>query len=318
MKNAILVTLLSILIFLGCTKEKIIEIPVPVDKQYRWKLDSNFLYDNSIISNSFATENELYLYGKYFSVLTYDKNSKQNVINYRLRGEPNNNFKMPISTSYFVNIYQNTTYFISTKYPVLEYGHSTYKFGYINPNLATNLALPFYELGQCMAINNKNQVLIPYTTFDPSRDVNIGSNYTFLMADVSDKSNGEAIRIEKTKTVSVDNGGYPLNNLFSNKDYFIASLKTNYKISSDGKVKCIASNYFFKKVFQRGDTLYAVSDDGNLLRSTNDADDWNSVGKLPFSFTNSHYYLINNEVIGTYFSQLFHFQINGKSGRAHV
>jgi hypothetical protein len=313
MKKATLLLLLSILIFLGCTKEKIIEIPVPVDKQYRWKLDSNFLYNNSIIANSFATENELYLYGKYFSVLTYDKNSKEKVENYTLRGEPNTNFKMPISPSFFINTYQNTVIFIPTQGPVTEYNTSYQRFGYVNPNLVTTLAFPSYDFGQCMAINKKNQALIPYTSYDPTTNLADGNIFYFLLADINVINDGQRSEIAQTKTVTIQNDGPYMSSLFTHKDYFVAYLRKNYKIYSDGKVKQIAPNYALKKVFQKSDTLYAFSPDGSILRSTNDAEDWIKLGTGNTNLAYTNYYLVNNEVIGTYFSQLFHFKIDGNN-----
>lgn len=308
MKNATLITLLSIMIFLGCTKE----IPVPVDKQYRWKVDSNFLFNNSIVMNSFATENELYLYGRYFSVLSYDKNSKENVINYGLRGEANNNFKMPISPSFFISTFQSTVIIIPTLHPVSG-GELYYRIRNVNPNLTNTLTLPPYELGQCMAINSKNQALIPYTSFDPV--TNISSNYfSFLLANINVINDGQRAEMTKNQIITIEDGGYFMSNLFTHKDYFVTYLpRKNYKIYPDGKFKQISPNYTLDKVFQRGDTLYAVSFDGSLLRSTNDAEDWSKMGTLRRDFANVSYYLVNNEVIGTYFSQLFHFQINGNT-----
>ena len=310
MKNATVLLLLSLFTFLGCVKEKIIEIPVPVDKQYRWKRDSNFLYDNSIILNSFATENELFLYGKYFSVLSIDKNSKEGVTNYFLRGEPNPNFKMPISSSFFINTYQNTVIFIPTAQPVTG-GEFYYRFGYVNPNLTTTLTLPSYDFGQCMAINNKNQALIPYSSYDPTVSVVEGESLNFLLADINVKFDGAKAEMTQSKTVTIKNGGYIPTNIFTHKDYFMVTLRFNYKIYPDGKVKPIAPNYSIKKVFQKGDTLYAFSVDGSLLRSTNDAEDWNKLATFQNVFTNAKYYLINNEIIGTYFGQLFHVKITG-------
>jgi hypothetical protein len=311
MKKATLYLLLSTLAFLGCTKEKIIEIPTPVDKQYRWKLDSNFLYNNSIIMNSLATENELYLYGRYFSVLSYDKDSKEKVINYGLRGEPNPNFKMPISSSFFINTFQSTVIFIPTLQPVSG-GEQYYRIGNVNPNLTNILALPSYDFGQCMAINNKNQALIPYSSYDPIN--NIGSNYfSFLLVNINVTNDGYRAEVAKTQTVVIDNEGPYVTNLFTHKDYFITLLRKNYKVYTDGKFKQISPNYALKKVFQKSDTLYAFSFDGSILRSTNDAEDWIKLGTGNFNLANLNYYLINNEVIGTYFSQLFHFKINGNN-----
>ena len=310
MKNATLLTFLSVFTFLGCTKEKIIEIPVPVDKQYRWKVDSNFLYNNSIISNSFATENELYLYGKYFSVLTYDKNSKEEVENYTLRGEPNTNYKMPISSSFFINTYQNTIIFTPNSEPVTG-GEFYYRFGNVNPNLTNILAFPSYEFGQCMAINNKNQALIPYTSYDPITNLS-KNNFSFLLANINVTSDGYRVGVNKIQTITIDDEGPFMSNLFSHKDYFVAYFRgASYKIYSDGKVKPTASGIVLKKICQKGDTLYAFSPNGNIFRSTNDAEDWIKLGTGNSNLASFQYYLINNEVIGTYFSQLFHFKIDG-------
>jgi hypothetical protein len=313
MKKTTLFLLLSILVFIGCTKEKIIEIPVPVDKQYRWKVDSNFLFNNSIVMNSFATENELYLYGKYFSVLSYNEKGKQKVENYTLRGQSNANFKMPISPSFFINTYQNTVIFIPTQGPVTANNASYYGFGYINPNLVTTLELPPYDLGQCMAINNKNQALIPFSSYNPTVSVVDGEYFNFLLADIKVVNDGQRAEVAQTKIVTIKNGGYALTNLFSHKDYFISYLRFNYKIYSDGRVKPIAPNYALRKILQKSDTLYAFSTDGSLLRSTNDAEDWIKLGTGTSSLIFANFYLVNNEVVGAYFDQLYHLKINGNS-----
>jgi hypothetical protein len=72
-------------------------------------------------------------------------------------------------------------------------------------------------------------------------------------------------------------------------------------------LKVLISIYQIRK----SDTLYAFSFDGSILRSTNDAEDWIKLGTGNSDLARLNYYLVNNEVIGTYFSQLFHFKIDG-------
>jgi hypothetical protein len=314
MKKATLSLLFGIMIFLGCTKEKLVEIPVPFEKQYRWKLDSNFMYDNSVIANSFATENELYLYGKYFSVVTFDKNNKERVENYRLRGEPNVNFKMPISETFFINTFQSTVLFIPTQGPVTEYNTSSYRFGNINANLTTTLAFPSYEFGQCMAINKKNQALIPYTSYNPTTNTFDANNFNFILSDVNVINDGQRAVITKTKTVSLNDADFAMYNLFTHKDYFIASFRSsNHKIYTDGTVKTIYRNGTLRRIIAKNDTLYAFSSGGDILRSTNDAEDWMKLGTGSNNLANVNYYLIGNEIVGTYMSQLYHFVTNGNT-----
>jgi hypothetical protein len=316
MKKATLFLLFGIMIFLGCRKENQIEIPAPVaaEKQYRWKLDSNFIKDNAVIANSFATENELYLYGKYFSVVTFDKNNKELVENYQLRGEPNTNFKMPISETFFINTFQRIiVYFIPTQGPVTEYNTSSYRFGNINPNLTSDLFFPSYKSGQCMAINKKNQALIPYTTSDPS--TNTYSNaLNFVLSDVNVIYEGQRATITKTKSVSINDADFGLSNLFTHKDYFIANLRsTNYKIYTDGTVKQIYRDGAIRRIIAKNDTLYAFSNSGDILRSTNDAEDWVKLSTENPNISNFNYYIMDNEIIGTNMNQLYHFVINGNN-----
>jgi hypothetical protein len=163
-----------------------------------------------------------------------------------------------------------------------------------------------------MAINNKGQALIPYNSYDPITNIS-SNNFFFLLANINIKNDGLTAEIAKSQTVTVDNDGPYMSNLFTYKDYFITYLRKNYKIYSDGKVKQIAPNYILKKVFQKSDTLYAFSNDGSILRSTNDAEDWIKLGTGNSNLAYLNYYLVNNEVIGTYFSQLFHFKIDGNN-----
>jgi hypothetical protein len=314
MKKATLSLLFGIMIFLGCTKEKLVEIPVPFEKQYRWKLDSNFMYNNSIITNSFATENELYLYGKYFSVLTFDKNNKEVIENNTLNGEPSMSLKMPISPNFFINVFRNSVIFTPTQEPAASNNSSYLHYGYVNPKYGTSLALSPYEFGQCMIINKKEQVLIPFTVYDPSINIIDGNIFYFTLADIKMANDGYKTTITKTKTIAISNGGFDVNNLFTHKDYFIAGLRySNHKIYSDGTVKRIILNKFLQRIIAKNDTLYAFSSGGDIFRSTNDAEDWVKLGTGNPNIANLNYYLIGNEIVGTYMSQLYHFTINGNN-----
>ncbi|WP_125869943.1 hypothetical protein [Williamwhitmania taraxaci] len=65
-------------------------------------------------------------------------------------------------------------------------------------------------------------------------------------------------------------------------------------------------NFFYK-----GDTLYGISpSDAVLYQSLNDGDSWTSLGKINPDFSLLNFYTLDNEIIGTYKAQLFHFSIS--------
>jgi hypothetical protein len=164
-----------------------------------------------------------------------------------------------------------------------------------------------------MKINSENQILIPYNTSDNS--------VSFLLVDMKiDKVDKYWIDDTlKTKKIIIYSGSPLINltfifSLFSNKDYYFATLENTYKIKSDGSFSKILDGRV-GKFFQKNDTLYSLVS-GFIYQSTNDGDNWINFGAIPQNLNSLNfldYYLVNNEIIGTYNAQLFHLTINKNS-----
>lgn len=168
-------------------------------------------------------------------------------------------------------------------------------------------AFPPYWRCECMKINNQSQILIPYYT------KGISSKLKFLISTVKYYQLNSDNYVDYTpinsKIITLPEGNY-LNYLFSHKDYFIASSDKTYKIKSDGSVSEIFSDLMFN-FFYKGDTLYGISpSDAVLYQSLNDGDSWTSLGKINPDFSLLNFYTLDNEIIGTYKAQLFHFSIS--------
>lgn len=286
-------------LFSSCEKEE-------VEKEYRWKKHENFVYTETAVLNSFATNDYLYMIGRSFYSLTDESNNSAvggNVINYSLDGAFNVNYKMAINDLFYVNASNDYIAIVPTKNPTFARTDLRIPMNEKNFNY---FELPYYSSSNAICINSNNQVAIPYRSYS-------GNNYiNYYLVDVKVTHNSEdIIDTIKTRTINFPNEYVVMHN-FSYKDYFIATLSDNtYKIYSNGTSRKISDNRF-DKIFQKGDTLFGVNTRAELFISSDDGENWQKKFDLPSEFQILNYYLIDNQIIATHCAQLFHITINNQ------
>jgi len=294
------------LLIVGCTKEKIEDNTNQL--QHRWTAHPNFVYDRVSVLNSYADSNNLYFLGRYFTVFS---DSGKQIKNYVLNGEFNINYKLPIGQLFYLQPGDPSTGYVSVQgiKPIASNNCRGISIKRIDNSFVYSHFINYWS-SECMKINSENQILIPYNTSDNSVsfqliDMKINTDDKYWIDDTL-----------KTKKITISSGSPQTNltfvySLFSNKDYYFATLENAYKIKSDGSFSKILDGRV-SKFFHKNDTLYSLVS-GFIYQSTNDGDSWINIGAIPQNFDMLNYldyYLVNNEIIGTYNAQLFHLIIN--------
>jgi hypothetical protein len=292
---------LAISFFLiGCTKEKIVKEFRPVD--YRWKPHLTFIYDDATVLNSFTFNNNLYFIGNSFVVFS---DSGKKVVNYVSQGEFNINYKLPINSIFYIDFSEVSSYIgIHGIAPLAMNNGRGIWINEIDTSFSY-FAFPGYKNGECMKINNQNQILIPYHAKYSKVSImlvnmkldNEGSDYW-----IGDTLKTRILRFSNERSVY---------NLFSSKDYFIVSMDSTYKIKANGDASKVVNDNLWK-VFQRNDTLYGISYN-KIYRSIDNGDNWAIISEKSSDLVRLNYYIINNAIIATYYAQLFHIAINNDS-----
>jgi len=295
---------LLVLLLTGCTKEKIIE----KEKEYRWKVQTGFSYQDAVVLNSYATSDKLYLIGRSFYTLSDSLSEdggypRTTLLNYGF----NIDNRMPIKDQIYVYSFGDSSInVIPTKNTVNNVSNGSF---WINMKERVS---DFYEFvfviywgGECMKINNQNQILIPYK--------DKAYKLSFLLMDINVEQEfvigGDKADTLKTRIIRFHDE-YGINSLFSTKDYFIVSAdRKTYKIKSDGSAIKVFDG-IFTSIFQKSDTLYGIRP-GRIYRSVDNGESWPDSGDIISEFSSfMNFCLINNEIIATYYDQIFHVVIN--------
>jgi hypothetical protein len=298
--------LLLVLLLTGCTKEKIIES----EKEHRWKAHNGFSYQQAAVLNSYATDDKLYLIGRSFYTLSDSLREDGGypaitLLNYGF----NIDYKMPIKDllyvysfgDRFINVIptKNTVNYVSNGSFSINMKDRDSDFSEFN--------FIAYWSGECMKINNQNQILIPYKTYNNKVIL------SFLLMEIKvdqEFFNGEdKADTLKTRIIKLeDETG--ITSLFSTKEDFIVSAARNtYKIKSDGAATKVFDGVF-SRIFQENDTLYGISS-GKIYRSVDNGASWPDNGDISNDFSLLiNFCLIDHEIIATYLDQVFHVFIN--------
>jgi len=281
---------------MGCTKEIIIE----KEKEYRWKANSSFVNKFAIVLNSYGTENKLNIVGyNFFSEIDPAITDEGNFQFYSKLGDDNMDYKMPVNENIFVNA-DAKTFIITPTSEAMGPNSAFIDFDKIDKDF-NRFGFVYRIAGECVKINNKNQILVPYQA--------IYGDFKFLLINLKDESASHTIDTLETKILNTGlASGYAGPIMFTNKDYFLVSMVNTFKVYADGSFSKVFDGGFKKMYYQNG-ILYGYTYD-EIYCSYDDGENWILSGEISEQFILQMQYLfIDNEIILTYNSQMFHQEI---------
>lgn len=286
-----------IFIISGCEKiiekEKIVEI----EKEYSWKSHDGFKYENVIQLNSSASNERLSFIGANCYSEMRINSTGDTYLEHNTFNSPGIDIKLPICKDYFISYSSNlgAIYFYPTGYPFEAKG---FDFKKIDSTFLRFNSL-HAALGQCIAINNQNQSLIPYYDKD--------FNLKFTLIDIElDAKIDYYIDTIKTKKISItDEYQRNLYLIESIEDvFFISTSSKSYRIDSHGDILKILDERI-AKVFELNGVYYGLGYK-KLYHSLNKGLTWSNVSEIEPVMTSINYANINREIIGYRNSQLWH------------
>jgi len=311
MKLTFYLLIFAIIIFASCEREIIEkEIEIEIEKQFSWQLDSRFLHDSKIQLNSYTDDENLHTLGvKYFSTLKPNRfdTSKQYFEHALISSDYTMNYKWPISSRLFVDIENSFVRFHASRDPVFHNG----KF-YLSmkdfDSLYTNIQMPKYFNGDALGLNNQLQCLIPYSRYIDESRTSINNNMYFALIDLElYNENPDLIDTLSSYRFTIDQTSPYYQYLVSittiDKNFFITYTNKTFKVTSDRQVTEVFNEPIFR-IIKLDNTLFGITDDA-LYKSDDQGNSWHKISAVQSFMSDIHYKVIDNEVFGFYYSQLF-------------
>lgn len=299
------------LLIIGCKKERIVE--VEVEKNYNWKSHPDFIYDDVVQMNSHATNENLFFLGyNSFSVISNDYSnntdvsSGENTLHYLNRYDQPSEEKLPICDDYFVS-YNNSGWvsFIPTENPV--YG-STSVLVEINEIDSTfsNFDLLRYNYGECIAINNLKQALVPYNSIKDSH-----VTIKLALIDIKKELLGDTyLDTIRTKIITIPD--YPQYNVIAlaciDSYFFVTTYSKVYRIDNSGNIVEILDKRL-NRIIDFSEKYYGIGDE-NIYISNDNGLTWEQGYSVQFELRLITFTKIDDRIIGYRYGQLWEFLIN--------
>ncbi len=300
------------LLLISCEKEKIIE----VIKEYKWKSHPSFQYEDVLQMNSYASKDRLFFLGSCFSSLIPDSINHPDlsfggkVSHYANWSDLPSNKKLPICADYYIAFYQGNSWvnFIPTRNPLAAEAAVSLDMKSLDSTFES-FDLLQYHSGVCMAINKKNQALIPYFSA-------VGSErfVKFALVDIKAEFNPNLINVyldtTNTKIVRIPGEDrYGITALESNGDYFFITIGAMvYRIDNLGNIVNISGSPIYKIIESSG-TLYGFGYD-KVNISSNNGLSWGIGYTTPFEFSVLNYSIVDNKIIGYRDDQLWEISVS--------
>lgn len=301
-------TLSSVLIS-GCKKEII--IIQEVEKEYSWKELGHFLHQRKVQTNSFSNNDTLYTMGVNTFCAIWENPDEPDSLQAgftSLYFDYPLDFKMPINANVLAGRSSNSVHFYTPRMPFPDWGVKI-SMESLDPLFAT-FDSPYYNLGACFGLNEKNQCLIPYLTYDTASVHNIVKDEpSFYLANLVINNTG--LNVDTLSCVKIDKeddwGG--VISIFTTDDHFyVACDKKTVKIGENGDVATSFEGSLFR-IFQYHNKLYALSY-YNLYVSSDEGLTWAPIQEIDSYLVNISYEIMEGKLIGYSKGQLFHFEID--------
>jgi len=310
MKRILILICLATLI-ISCEKEKIVE----VEKEYNWKKHNDFQYNDVIQMNSYASNERIFFYGpNAFSSLVADSLVHPDLpfggktSHYSVWNEQPANIKLPICSDYSLSTFRNygTIYFFSTMNPVLSGSSTSIRIKTIDTTYAY-FDLLHFSSGESIAINNKNQTLIPYISIVDSRNV-----LKLALIDIKTEfmiSYYYLDTLEVNILTITDDIQYDVIALESvGSNFFLTTNSKVYRIDNYGNIENVLSIRLNKMVESSG-KIYGFGRD-NIYISSDNGLTWKEGYSIQYEYSLLNYSKIDDKIIGYRHGQLWELQIN--------
>lgn len=298
------------LLLISCEKEKIVE----VEKEYKWKSHPDFQYNDIVQMNSYATKERLFFLGfSSFSSLVPDSISHPdspfggNVAHYDNWYDQPSEKKLPICADYFIsyNPINSWVAFIPTMNPVTSETSVSINMKLIDSTYAYFDFLHFSS-GECIAINEQEQALIPYVSIVDSKTVlklalvDIKAEFTYNVK----------LDTIKTKILSItDDYQNDVIALESIGDYFFLTTNSKvYRVDNLGNIENVLGTRL-NKIIESSGTLYGFGRD-NIYISSNNGLTWNIGYSVQYDYSLLNYTKIDNKIIGYRYGQLWEISVS--------
>lgn len=314
-KGNILTLTLVIILLTSCEKEKIVE--KEIEKQYSWKLNESFLFDEKIQMNSYADSSNFYTIGiNTFSTIKNIEGDTSNldVEHAVLRFEYPIDYKMPITSKVFAGIGSSFVGFYSSQNPVQGGSSISISMANIDTTFAY-FDMPKYSMGEGFVINDNMQCLIPYlqydTTYKDYKVVSSKPNFLLVQLKVSGDYSDyiDTVSCYKFSVDRLDGSLISLHTIDS--DFYITCGEKTFKLTSDLELKEIFDGRLYRLI-KKDNTIYGFTD-SELYSSSDNGDSWQLLSNVKSDMWRINYTLIDNEIIGFYNSQIFQVKIQSDS-----
>lgn len=301
------------LILISCEKEKIVE--VLVEKEFNWKTLDGFQYNDVVQMNGYATDDRIFFLGhnSFTSIVSDSINHPGsafggNVARYDNWYEQPSDRKLPICADYFLSYNQlgGWLVFIPTMNPVTSDSQA-----YLNIDIIDSTYGHFdfvhFSLGECIAINRKNQSLIPYISYIESKNV---LKLALVDVEVEKPMSYYQLKTTKVKILKVpDAYQYNVIAIESIGDYFFLSTNSKvYRIDSLGNIENVLDTRLYRFI-EISEELYGFGYN-NIYISSDNGLTWDKGYEINPDLKLLNYTKINNKLIGYRFGQLWELSID--------
>lgn len=305
MKKLLILLIFSTILF-GCEDEKI--VIKEVEKKYSWTAHEDFQYDEVTLMNSFVTNTKLFTLGMTsFSSLVADSLNHPDlpfggsVCHYSNWYDQPSNKKLPISTNFFISYSESTSWigFIPTLNPVSGNSMASITLSEIDTSFMRFQLVSYYS-GECMAINNNNQALIPYLSTDNDYSLKL------LLVNIRVKSDG-IIRLDtiSTKVIKIpDSSEYNVISIQSLNDiFYVTTSSKTYRVNTAGELQNVTNNRLYS-IVESNKVLYGFGGE-SIFSSIDSGLTWTKGYSIPAEYIMFKYSKVNNKIIAYRNSQLF-------------
>jgi len=313
MVNRIIVFIGFVLFLSACQKEKVVLVPIEVEKQYSWVPHEQFQYHYKIRMNSAVDENNLYIIGPdNLSTLSANEfdSTQIETLHYILLFDYPIQLKLPISPRIFVGFEEESITFYPTRNPI-----GSGMLGFTMQNIDSTFShfdLPPYWRSESFVFNSLDQCIIPYDYIDQPN----GSppKFAIVSLEVSDLSSPIFDYVDSLNTSTFllpYNGTNTLYSLHAIDEYFYVSCAgKSFRIAPDLNINTIIDDYFFR-IFKHNDVVYGVTQSA-MYRSYDNGLSWQLVIYNDVFFQ-MHFESIGDKLYGYRNSQIWHFDISDDS-----
>ncbi|CCG99800.1 hypothetical protein FAES_1790 [Fibrella aestuarina BUZ 2] len=313
--------LLSLLV--TACKERLIEVPEPKpDPAQSWQVHPDFLFDRKVQLNSYGDDKVGILVGSLTTSVAPDSDAQSatdsTFVHYGGQATPDGSttYQPLVHPRYIGFVYSNFIKLIATANPINGYTGTNVYLAAADKDFAS-FELINYAVGESFVSNQRNQLLIPYRTYDRSYNTPVLSGeLKFALVSLAVEQTSPAapsvLSTKQIQTLPAINSSFLLN-LGSVGDYFIVSATNGvYRISPDGTSQKTYS-WPMLRVFTYNNVLYGItqeysdgSTDYKLVTSTDAGITWTTLAsKLSSSYGFLKYKQVGDQLIAMYNNQLF-------------